>query len=373
MIKKLSCLLLCTVIFLSSCAFDKKKQTQQPLSADSTSAQSIAQLTNPPLIQRSVAPITQAEQHKIQHTKKLDFEVENQTGKTIFITCFSYIKRRAFTRWRWDKSDVYQLEPGQSAVVAIDDIDDARDRKNVFGYLALFNTHKAADEAVYELLSDNVQIDLDQLEKLRGKKVVIEVEKYGAKGEFYEYDFIKKKKEGCQTPPQIESLDFPIENKTGKPVYVVCFTYEKKAKGEWIGALGGKDDMALWHYQKEPILKLMPGQMEMMHIAKIVKGRDQIYAQGYLAVFNENEEKLAQAATYERLSSKRRLTLGRLFQLEGKKIVLDIERYGIANNFIDYRIKPIHHIDFTKIKGRKKDFLKETKSHAEIKQRDTIV
>jgi hypothetical protein len=301
---------------------------------------------------------------------KLDFEVENQTGKTIFVACFSYIKRRAFTRWRWDKSDIYVLEQGQRTVISIDDVQDPRDRKNVFGYLALFDTHKAADEAVYELLPDNIQIDLDQLEKLKGKKVVIEVEKYGAKGAFYEYDFVKKKQAARLAADQIDSLDFAIENKTGKPIYVVCFTYQKKAKGEWIGALGGKDDMALWHYTKEPILHLMPDETELMHVQHVTKGRDQVYVQGFLAVFSENEEQLANDITYEQLTSKRRLALGRLFQLDGQKVVLEVEKYGIANDFIDYRIKPTQSIDFTKIRGPRKDFLKETQHHETIHASD---
>ena len=35
-----------------------------------------------------------------------------------------------------------------------------------------------------------------------------------------------------------KKLDFPVENQTGKPITVVCFTYQKKAKGTWIAAIG---------------------------------------------------------------------------------------------------------------------------------------
>lgn len=378
----MSFMFICYLFFISNCAF--KKDEPQPPFTPSLVQQTLV-IPEMPLYQSGrmpsrampAMPLTAAPILKhamIEHERKgLDFEVENRTGKTIFVTCFSYTRRNNVARWRWEKSPIYEIGQGQRGAIAVSDVEDPRDRKNVFGYLALFNTFNAAQDAVYELLPDNVQIDLDQLEKLKDKCVVIEVEKYGAKGMHYEYDFIKKKVDRNNPDEQENSLDFPIENRTGRPVFVVCFTYQKQAKGYWFGALGGKDDMALWHYAKEPILKLMPNQTDIMHVTRVAKGRDHIYVQGFLGVFSENEAHLADAITYERLPSKRRLALGRLFQLEGKKVVLDVEKYGIANDVIDYRIKPTQHIDFTKIKGPRKDFLKETVHYETINETDRSV
>lgn len=365
-------MLLCFILFITGCALKHESLVQQPtptnrtqsmLLPDMPTTQQHMTLLNPPSMPLGAAPMTRETSVLPQNATKLDFEVENQTGKTIYITCFSYIKRRAFTRWRWDKSEIYQLNPGQSTLIDIDYIEDPRDRQNVYGYLALFDTHAAAEAAIYELLPDNLQIDLDQIIKLKGKKVVVEIEKYGAKGELYEYDFVKKKIEKRHITKRVDTLDFPVENKTGKPMYVVCFTYQKKAKGTWIGMEGEKDDMSLWHYTKEPLLYLMPNETAMIEVAHVEEGRDQIYVQGFLGIFEENEEKLAQDATYERLSHKRKLALGRLIQLEGKKVVLEVEKYGVTNDFIDYRIKPTRSIDFTKVKGPREVLLKETKHY----------
>lgn len=129
-------------------------------------------------------------------SSELDFEVENQTGKTIYITCFSYIKKRPFSRWHWNKSPVYKIDDNQTVVVDLPTISDEEDRNNAFGYLGVFDNAQDAENSTIELLDDNKKIDLDIIAQLHGKKVTIDVEKYGIVGEFYDYDFqdINKKK-----------------------------------------------------------------------------------------------------------------------------------------------------------------------------------
>jgi len=279
-------------------------------------------------------------------SKSIDFEVENTTGKTLYVTCFSYIKRRDFGRWKWEKSDVYRIEDNAHAIIALEKIDDPQDRENVLGYLGVFNSEEKAQESTYELLPEENQIDLDEISKLHGKKVVIMIEKYGIRGEFLDFDFIDKAARDKQTS---EEVDFPVENKTGKPLFVTCFVYEKKAKGHWLVAVEDKDDVAIWRYDKTNVIKIMPNEQKIIDVDTISVKRDRDSLEGYLAIFDEDEEQQAQDCVYELLESYRKLNLGILVRLQNKKVVLDIEKYGISGDLIDFTIKPVSKIDFTKI------------------------
>lgn len=179
---------------------------EEPVTIHQEAPQKQAQVTQPdkdpqelaasPHAQKKESGTTHAHKKKhLQHTipHKLDFSVENNTGRTIYVTCFSYIKKRIFSRWRWDKSPVYMLKPQESALVAIDFIPDPLDRKNVYGYLGVFPTEEEAEAATYELTEESRLLDLDLLKNLYGKKVTIEIEKYGLTRELLEYDFVKKK------------------------------------------------------------------------------------------------------------------------------------------------------------------------------------
>ena len=104
-------------------------------------------------------------------TKELDFEVENTTGKTIYVTCFAYLRRHINSRWRWSKTPVLQICNKESGRVDLVTINDESDRKNIFGVLGVFDTKEEASDAVYELTDDTKMLDLDQLIKLEGKKL----------------------------------------------------------------------------------------------------------------------------------------------------------------------------------------------------------
>ncbi len=290
--------------------------------------------------------IAKKEIKKKKGVLELDFQVENKTGKTIYITCFSYLHRRFFSRWRWNKSPVYKVEPNKSQVIDIISLNDALHKKNMFGYLGVFDNQEEADNAVYELLPDHKKLDLDQLIKLHEKKVTIEIERYGFKEPFYDYEFLKKK--GLEK--KVPELDFYTLNNTGKIVYVCCFVYEKKAKGNWIAATEDKDDMSVWRFDKTKVLKLNPNETGYIDVDTISTMRDQANTRGYLALFEEHEQKLALEATYELLESKRKLNLGLLMNMRNKIVSLEIEQYGIKEDIIDYIVKPAHKIDFKKVK-----------------------
>ena len=100
---------------------------------------------------------------KARMEQELDFEVENKTGKTIYVTCFSYIQKEYTVRWRWDKSPVYKLDEGDSVVINVDTIEDDANREHTFGYLAVFSDEQKAHDSIYELTPDTKKIDLDQI------------------------------------------------------------------------------------------------------------------------------------------------------------------------------------------------------------------
>lgn len=295
-------------------------------------------------------------QDAVTPTQELDFEVENSTGRTIFIVCFIYLKKRPFSRWRWDKSPTYKLENNQIVKIDLDTIPDNEDRASTFGYLGVFEDEKSANRSTFELLDDHQKIDLDLVSQLKNKKVVIEVEKYGIAGEFYEYDFKDKTKEKESYP----ELDFYAENKTGKTIFVTCFVYQKKAKGSWLAKKtkeawtfeeDARDDMSVWRFDKTPVIKLKPNQISKIDVDTIVEKRDREYVRGYLAVFDENEKDKAEKSVYELLpmDSRKKIELGRLINIKDKKVIIYIETYGIMGDFIDYVVKLPRKPDITKI------------------------
>jgi hypothetical protein len=275
------------------------------------------------------------------HMNDLDFEVENKTGRTIFVTCFAYVHKGDFRHWRWDKSPVVEIPDGKTDFIDVDTIDDAQDRENTYGYLSVFNDKKNADEAVIELVDERNLLDLDRLINLKNKKVIVEIEKYGLK-EFYEYDFTAQNAEIKKSP----ELDFVVENRTGKTIIVCCFVYQKRGKGRWIPELGEKDDASVWRFDKTPLVTIKPGQQQKIDADTIIAVRDRTYVRGYLAVFDGNERNKAEQSTYEHLESNRKLNLGLLSTIKNKKIIVEVEKYGIMPNFIDYTIKPLSKIDF---------------------------
>jgi|SaaInlStandDraft_3_1057020.scaffolds.fasta_scaffold06843_4 hypothetical protein len=263
----------------------------------------------------------------LNSSNELDFKVLNKTSKTIFVTCFSYIKKRYHARWRWDKSPVYKLIPNATTLINIDTIPDKEDRNNIFGYLAVFESEKDAIASIYEFLHDKQKLDLDLLSKIKDqdKTVVIGVEKYGLKNDVLvtdvtQYPYKKKDK--------IPELDFSVKNKTGKTKLVVGFVYQNK------------DNIRnVWGYDKTDIVRVENDSQEWIDVDTIVDSRNRSYVRGYLGVFNEDEEQLAKDATYELLETNQKLNVGRLQNLKNKHVVIEVEKYGIMGEEIDYTIK----------------------------------
>ncbi len=256
---------------------------------------------------------------------ELDVDVENRTGTRVFVVCFTYQRTYHTSRWHWDKSKVYELEDGQRATIDVETIPDLIDKDNVYAYLALFSSRNAAEKAIYELLDSKFKIDLDLLSKLKGKRVVLGVERYGFKGEVLDFDLVEKL--GLQAG--IPELDFVVQNNLGSPVHVACFVYQRK------------EDSPVWRYDKTPVIHLEPGEVSLIDIDTIAERYDREFMRGVLAVFPDDQAKNAHEVTYELLEPENKIKLGKLIDLSGRKLSLEIEKYGILGDIVDYTVKPI--------------------------------
>ena len=259
---------------------------------------------------------------------ELDFYVQNLTGKTVYVVCFSYISKEDFTRWHWDKTNVYKIEKNKTVLIDVDTITNEEKRNNTYGYLAVFDNKQKAENSIYELLDDKKKLDLDLLYRLKNQKIVLYVEQYGIKGEILSYDIpLKDKKD-------FPNLDFVVENKTGEPVWVTCFIYQIK------------ENMPAWRFDKIPIQKIENNQLAVININEevISKQYDIVYMRGILGIFNENEKEEAEKSTYQLLKPKNKLNIGRIAYLKNKKVTLEIEKYGIEGEKIDFTIQPIKKI-----------------------------
>lgn len=278
--------------------------------------------------------------------RELTFFIRNVSGTPLFITCFSYIKHHRFMRWRWRKTVVQEIKPGESIPCTMKMLDDAGDIKHVFGSLGVFPNRPEAEDATYELLSDDNKLDLDLLASIENKTVIIGIERYGFKETFYDFDISEDRHLSAHLHAQ---LSFFVQNKTGRPLFTTGFIYCKKAKGRWIAAVEAKDDMSTWRYYKTKVLRLDPGQTGFVDVDGIVPHRDRTFVRGYLGIFDEDREEDAHNKTYELLSGREKINIGLLTQRQGRTIVIEAESYGIANDIIEYTVKPIKWIDFTKI------------------------
>ena len=334
-IKKIALLLL-LLPGLSGCGGSKKETTKDD-------SYSLFKKGNIPAPDKQIKP--EQAVRTGEKTSELDFRVRNNTGKTIFTTCFTYIQKKPFSRWRWDKSAVYKLEPGKATVVNVDTIPDDENREYTFGYLAIFTNEKEARDSIYELVDNGNKIDLDKLNSFIGKTIVIDTERYGFKKERLDFaiveEFAKKK--------FIPELDFVVDNDTGKTIFVSAFIYQIK-----------DDIRSVWTYDKTPVLKLEPGQMGVIDVDTISASRDRGYMHGFLAIFEEHEEKMARESTYELLPAEYKVSLGPLSKLKENKIVLETEQYGAVGHISDFDIRPASGPFDKKIETKKQTKPKKT-------------
>lgn len=263
----------------------------------------------------------------------LSIQVKNITSQTLYATCFSYLKKEAVPRWRWYKTNVYELIPGREVTMPLETFSDKRAVPDAYGVLGVFTSWDEAASAIYELTPDENKIDLDRLSKLNNKTILLGVEQYGIVGDIFDYSFIPNELESHTNVPE---LDFTVQNATGKPLLVTAFIYQKK------------DDMPIWRYDKSPVIRIEPGESGLIDVDTITNPYDRKYTRGYIAVFNANEEEIAHNATFQLLKPTQLLSVGLLSALRDRKVVLKNQKYGIMGDVIDFTIKKPRKIRFSK-------------------------
>jgi len=262
----------------------------------------------------------------------LSISIRNITKRTLFTACFAYMKKEASPRWRWNKSNVYELTPNKEVTIPLETFKSKTRIPNAYGVLGVFSTYEEAENAIYELIPDENKVDIDLINKLQNKTIVLGIEKYGVVGDIYDYGFIPN----TETMHEVPELDFAVENKTGKPLYVTAFIYQKK------------DDMPTWRYDKSPIIRIEADHSGIIDVDTITNTYDRKYTRGYLAVFDESEKKDAYDCTYQLLKDHQIINLGLLSALQNRKIILKSQKYGIMGDVIDFIAKEPHKVAHSK-------------------------
>lgn len=307
---------------------ERNKNTQKTVTSKQPTIIDMPPKKNPQTIQPTTT-IKKSEEKKEEKNQEevLNFEVKNETGKIIYVCCFYYMKRQDFNRWKWDKTDVQKVEINQTVIINPDPISNSTDRKNTYGYLAIFDSEQEAEDSSYELAHDKNKLDIDLLYKLKNKVIKLKAEKYGFKEEKLTSEFISKQQQNNEK--ETPKLDFFVENKAGRAFYLTSFIYEKKP------------NMPIWQYSKGPIVRIESNETIQIPVVEVKTEYERIYTRGYLGVFREDEKEMAEDITFEFLKPSQKMSLGLLDTLKNKKVVLSVEKYGINGDFIDFVTKPI--------------------------------
>ena len=262
----------------------------------------------------------------------LEVKIRNITKRILYATCFAYIKKENAPRWRWQKSPVFELIPNKEVVIPIDTFQSARSVPDAYGVLGVFTTHHEAENTIYELIPDENKIDLDRLKKIQGQTILLGIEKYGVVGDIFDYSFIPDN----TTLQAVPELDFTVENRTGKTLYLTTFVYQKK------------ENMPIWQYDKSPVIALEDGASGLIDVDTITNAYDRKNTRGYLAIFDETEKKEAYDSTYQLLKEHQSINLGLLSELRDRKVILKSQKYGILGDVIDFVVKAPKKIANTK-------------------------
>lgn len=282
--------------------------------------------------------ILQKETPKEPEEATLSIRIRNITKRTLFATCFAYMKKEAAPRWRWNKSAIYELTPNKDITIVLDTFKSKKSIPNAYGVLGVFTSHEEADNAIYELLPDENKVDIDLINKLNDKTIILGIEKYGVVGDIYDYSFIPNN----QAMHEVPELDFAVENKTGKTLYMSAFIYQKK------------DDMPTWRYDKSPVIRVEADQTSIIDVDTITNAYDRKYTRGYLAVFDETEKKDAFDCTYQLLKDHQIVNVGLLSALQNRKVILKSQKYGIIGDVIDFVVKEPRKAIYSKSENIKK-------------------
>ena len=304
---------------------------------------------------------------------ELDFPVVNRTPQTWYVTCFYWGKKIDVPVWRWYKSPIYTVHPGEEVIVDIDTFNNKKDRNDMYGWLAVFDNFLDADVSTWSMTPDESVIQLGKLSSLKEKtdtgvteyQVTLTPEKYGFYGTIVDYEIQNRNPEKRTYQPE---LDFWVENNTDDFMYITVFAYQRH------------DRHISWVHDATDIIGLAPGDVRLIDVESIAKKYDWEHVHAHLALFkthhdtypkallpqahdtfqedarafneeiekyNEEARTAAENATYELLGPRQNIKLPRLADIRGKKIVLKKRPYGLivdrdhdpVSYFIEYEIQ----------------------------------
>lgn len=265
-------------------------------------------------------------------TFDLTIKVKNITNRTLFATCFAYMKKNNYPRWRWHKTKVRPLLPQEETIIPITQLTRKDDFHNVYGTLGVFLSQPEAEAAIYELTPDENKVDLDKLHKLTNQTIVLGIEKYGVVGDIFDYSFFPDD----MNIPEVPELDFVVENKSGKTIYATAFIYQKK------------EVQPIWRYDKTPVVRIASGQSKLVDVDTLTDPYDRKYMRGFLAIFDESEQEDANHSTFQLLKEHQKVNLGLLAALRDRKVIIKNQKYGILGDIIDFTVHEPRKIAFSR-------------------------
>jgi hypothetical protein len=269
--KRLSCVLIFLSLLLSGCYKEKYKKT-------------------PP--------------HPISK-KDLHITVENKADKPIYASIFYYAKKAIGYRWNWYKTPPQHLHPGESYTFELTNFLSKRELRSVYGYIGISHTQQEADDLVFELIEDSHAIDIGILSKLHSEVIEIISHDEGVSGASWTWKPRDSTKETLESTYQ-----FSLDNQTGEDLWIAPFIYDKSAVQQQ------------WKFRKTPLIEAKKDTKQTIFIPAHAHRINRHFVQGFLGVFKHNDLERAKASTYPSLQPHEKLTVGYLYKLRNRTIIL---------------------------------------------------
>ncbi len=136
------------------------------------------------------------EEANILHAEELDFYVENNMHRPVYVAGFIYQKKEDMPVWQFDKTPVIRIEPDEVGKIDVDTLTVDYDRKYMRAYLGVFreNEQVEAENSTYQLLKPYQKVNLGRIAELKDKKVSLKIEQYGILGNMIDFSIKKPRR-----------------------------------------------------------------------------------------------------------------------------------------------------------------------------------
>lgn len=273
-------------------------------------------------------PVYRMEKLQVAFSHKwlFDFELKNETNKTIYAVCFYYGMRESGLRWMWQKSAVVKLEPNDKKKMHLHTLN--KDIKNlVHGSLATFDNEEDANNSIFELLTDFQILELPLLKDIKGKTLILKIDPYASKGRNLYYKIIDNEMKYSDI-----NLDFYVENKSNEDIIIASFIYKKYTTQEQ------------WSFYKTDVIEIKNGEQKLIPAGYVENKYDEGNIRGYLGIFKKDEYQKAKDSTFFLLNSKEKLEIGKLTNYKDKKVVIIPSTYKNLSKYKQIRYSQFEYI-----------------------------